>query len=295
MVLEVTDRLSNRPEQLVEFANILGRSEGRIRVFEEIYRGQKKTKTVDEIAKKLNLPNKTVLTHGKFLSTNHLCKQDGERGQTFYAKIAWVQSNKTKILELTKDPKKRANVPTKRNIKVNVENKKSPVLVPSSLVSIEHVQLEDIFAFREVKNHAPSGMLGDALTEDQFKLGVQKLCLESGVFKDWGGEQSDLYTSALQFTASKKLTAAFAFKGPGLKTKLTIAKMGKNGDQCPRLFQEPAQFFVVQHCREVASAVIDLVHTHAALKSVYLNQRVYFSVWDGQASKRLVEAYPSAF
>ena len=58
LVLEVTDRLSNRPEQLVEFANILGRSEGRIRVFEEIYRGQKK-KTVDEIAKKLNLPNKT--------------------------------------------------------------------------------------------------------------------------------------------------------------------------------------------------------------------------------------------
>jgi len=117
---------------------------------------------------------------------------------------------------------------------------------------------------------------------------------EEGEFKDWGGETSDLYSSKLIYKG-KRQKVAFAFKGPALRTKLTIAKMGKNGDQCPRLFQEPADIFVVQHCREIDSAVHKLVETHAELKSIYSNREIFYCLIDGQDSKRLVEAYPCEF
>jgi len=114
------------------------------------------------------------------------------------------------------------------------------------------------------------------------------------VFKDWGGERSDLYSTRLRI-GGKRVAAAFAFKGPGQRGKLVVSRMGKNGDQAPRLFQEDADAFFVQHCGEIDSSVIDLLRSLAVAKSVTTGARIYYGVIDGQDSIRIRLAYPNVF
>jgi hypothetical protein len=45
-------------------------------------------------------------------------------------------------------------------------------------------------------------------------------------------------------------------KGPGTKGTLTIAKCGKHGDQIQRLFQSPAELFVIQYIGEIHERVV---------------------------------------
>jgi hypothetical protein len=65
--------------------------------------------------------------------------------------------------------------------------------------------------------------------------------------KDWSGEQSDLFISALKVDG-EPYAAAFAFKGPAKFKPMTLAELGKNGDQVVRLYAEPADILVLQHC-----------------------------------------------
>ena len=46
-------------------------------------------------------------------------------------------------------------------------------------------------------------------------------------------------------------------KGRAKPKKLTVADLGKNGDQISRLFSEPSDLVVLQHCDRVTSAVRD--------------------------------------
>src|SRR5437773_1881676 len=79
-----------------------------------------------------------------------------------------------------------------------------------------------------------------ALPEAKFKAGVHKLLGEPYVRRDWGGEKGDLHTTRVR-VRGKRVTAAFAFKGPGKKGVLTPAGMGKRGDQIANLFETDAQ------------------------------------------------------
>jgi hypothetical protein len=95
--------------------------------------------------------------------------------------------------------------------------------------------------------------------------------------------------------AGARRAAAFAFKGPGQPGRLTIARMGKNGDQGPRLFQEPAAVFIVQHWREIDPEVLSLLHSLAIARSATSGQPIWYGVIDGQDSDRIRLAYPDAF
>ena len=55
---------------------------------------------------------------------------------------------------------------------------------------------------------------------------MKRIIGETGRFKDWGGETSDLYTTRLRVGGGRK-AAAFGFKGKGLTGVLTPARMGK--------------------------------------------------------------------
>jgi hypothetical protein len=44
---------------------------------------------------------------------------------------------------------------------------------------------------------------------------------------------------------------------------MTIAALGKNGDQIDRLFTEPAQLLVIQHCHEIRPAVTGMLDAYA--------------------------------
>ena len=65
MTLPVADRSSNKPEQIVHAAEVLGRSPQRIAVFTAIYRGGKQVKTVSELVQATNLKRQRVLDLGK--------------------------------------------------------------------------------------------------------------------------------------------------------------------------------------------------------------------------------------
>jgi hypothetical protein len=108
--------------------------------------------------------------------------------------------------------------------------------------------------------------------------------------KDWGGEVNDFYTANLVLNGARRSTA-FLLKGNGLKrAEMTIRDCGKNGDQIVRLFQSPAEIFVIQYVGPIAEAVVHDVHSKTvARRSEGANAN--YLVIDGQDTARLLYAY----
>ncbi|MER5338716.1 hypothetical protein [Micromonospora sp. NPDC002717] len=98
--------------------------------------------------------------------------------------------------------------------------------------------------------------------EDTVKRAFAELLGEPYVPKDWGGERSDLYTSRL-FARGRQLSAAWLFKGPGFPRAMDVKALGKNGDQIDRLFTEPAELLVLQHCHQIKPSVVGMMDAYA--------------------------------
>jgi hypothetical protein len=98
--------------------------------------------------------------------------------------------------------------------------------------------------------------------EDTVKRAFAGLIGESYVSKDWGGERSDLYTSRV-FARGRQVSAAWLFKGPGYPRAMDVKALGKNGDQIDRLFTEPAELLVLQHCHQIKPSVVGMMDTYA--------------------------------
>jgi len=108
--------------------------------------------------------------------------------------------------------------------------------------------------------------------------------------RDWGGETNDLYTANLVLNGRRRSTA-FLLKGCGLRAReMRISDCGKNGDQIVRLFQSPAELFVLQYVGPVSDAVIE----DALGKTLQRRSQGFdanFLVIDGQDTARLLVAY----
>ncbi len=180
---------------------------------------------------------------------------------------------------VTDSPRKLEKLATKRRPSFSVLPQK--VLVPTIGARVTRITVDDIGSFSAVRKTKPTGNLPPDLSEEEFKHGVQAIIGEPGEFEDWGGEKSDLFSTRLRIK-SKRVAAAFAFKGPGLKGRLVIGRMGKNGDQMPRLFQEEADVFLVQHWREIDPSVLDLMRSLAVAKSVTTGREIWYGTIDGQ-------------
>lgn len=98
--------------------------------------------------------------------------------------------------------------------------------------------------------------------EDTVKRAFAELIGESYVPKDWGGERSDLYTSRM-FAHGRQVSAAWLFKGPGYPRAMDVKALGKNGDQIDRLFTEPAELLVLQHCHQIKPSVVGMMDAYA--------------------------------
>lgn len=289
--IEVSDSLSNAEEQIERAARVIGRGAGRRRVFEAIYHHKSKVKTVGEIAERTRLKRIRVLQEGGYLARRGIVRQTRKKNDTAYEKIDFFHAHKRQILVLAGDPRKLATLPTKRK---TVHALPTYVSIPSAGAKIYRITVDDIDSFSKVRKIGYSGSLPASLSEARFKRGVQKTIGEPGKFKDWGGETSDLYTTRLRIKG-KRHAAAFAFKGPGQRGPLVPGRMGKNGDQLQRLFEEDADVFIVQHWREIKPSVIDLMRRLAVAKSVSTGQPIWYGVVDGQDSERLRAAYSSKF
>jgi hypothetical protein len=125
-----------------------------------------------------------------------------------------------------------------------------------------------------------------AIPEARVKQAFADVIGEPTVPKDWGGEQSDLFTTRLIFHG-QRVSTAFALKGPAKFKPMTMADLGKNGDQIGRLFTEPADLLVLQHCHEVTSAVRTAMRAFAQRMG---DLRLY-CVIDGYDTLQILQAY----
>lgn len=98
--------------------------------------------------------------------------------------------------------------------------------------------------------------------EDTVKRAFARLIGESYVPKDWGGERSDLYTSRV-FARGRQMSTAWLFKGPGHPRAMDVKALGKNGDQIDRLFTEPAELLVLQHCHQIKPSVVGMMDAYS--------------------------------
>lgn len=123
-------------------------------------------------------------------------------------------------------------------------------------------------------------------SEEQIKTWFAEIINEENVPKDWGGEYSDLYTTHIHLRG-KRLHAAFTFKGPSKFHPMKMNDLGKNGDQIVRLFQEPANILILQHCHYISAAVS---HTMEAFASRMYMPR-YYCLLDGIDTLRILRGY----
>ena len=99
--------------------------------------------------------------------------------------------------------------------------------------------------------------------EEVVKHAFAEIVGEPFVPKDWGGEKSDLSTSRLS-VGGLPTSAAFIFKGPSVPGPMHLSKMGKNGDQLVRAFDEPVELVVVQHCNQITNPVVRVAEALAS-------------------------------
>jgi hypothetical protein len=157
--------------------------------------------------------------------------------------------------------------------------------------------VEDIDSFQNVRDvnwsEVASFLDKDGvlqLAEDTIQQGIEQILDEVFHKKDWGGEINDLYSSQVR-VSGKRVATAFMLKGNGLrKAEMRLGDCGKNGDQIQRLFNSPAQLFVVQFVGQVGEDVITDVHRNVELLRLKDKPGNYL-IMNGQDTARVLFAY----
>jgi len=293
MPIKVADIRANLNENIVHAAKTVGRSKDRRKVFEAIYKGKRRVKTVDEIAKITKLSRVRVLQEGGTLSANQIVEKTKKDNQTAYKKDETYTHHKRKILSILDNPDSVNKYPTKQSPRVSTTTYK--IVVPGKKSRIKAVTVDDIDSFnkvRKVANIDSSLQLGK-VPESKIKAGFKKIIGEAHEFKDWGGEKNDLYTNKIRYKG-KRRTAAFALKGKATKGTLTPNKMGKNGDQISRLVGSSAELFLVVYHGKVDESIASQLEAFALAKSIS-GATIYYGIIDGDDLNRLFQAYRTCF
>jgi hypothetical protein len=158
----------------------------------------------------------------------------------------------------------------------------------------ELIPIDAIDSFRRAAEVSPQSVAAIsrplALPERDVKRLVAEIIGEPYVAADWGGEADDLSSDRV-LLGGRRVATSFIFKGPGEKGTLTLAKMGRNGDQLDRMLSQPADLFVIQHCEAVSTAVRRHLRRGIIALRATGNKRAVGSVWDGSDCARLFVAH----
>jgi len=293
MTIETSDIRSNPNEQIAHAAKVIGRSEARRKVFEEIHRGKKRIKTVDEIVEKTGLERIRVLQEARYLCNNRIIKRRKVNGKLAYEKDDFYAQNKKLILRLAGDKRALEKYPTKRNPRAATVLINLPV--PRKAIDVKQLSIDDIDSFERVTSIQLAPDVKEVpLLENEFQKGLQQILGEQGEFNDWGGENDDLFSTRLILNG-KRINVAFGLKGRGTRGKLTPKKMGKQGDQIQRLFRTQADVFLIQYWKQIDQSVLEQMKLFAIAKSVLNGNRIYYGLIDGQDTLRIIQAYKECF
>lgn len=287
----VSDARATRHELIENAVSAIGSSLLKRRVFGAIYYHKSRIKSADQVAKMAKLPRIRVLQVANALAGRQLFGKVFRKGeQIAYEQDPIYQSVKQEIFRQLDSRERRESFPTRRTPKASivVTVRQSKRAVKASFITVDDI--ESFQKVRRIKFVARSM----PLSEERFKLGLQRIIGEDGVFKDWGGEQNDLFSTWLRLDG-KRRRVAFALKGPGARGKMTLRHLGKNADQIQRLFKSPADIFLVQHHDEIDQMVVGEMQTHARDLARKEERLVWYGVIDGKDSRRLVAAYSDAF
>lgn len=169
-------------------------------------------------------------------------------------------------------------------------------VIHSALSAKGRLHIDDIDSFAEVRNVLPNAVsqfLTDGkieVLEDSVKRAIEEILHVPFHHKDCPNELDDIYTANVIVNGSRRPTA-FMLKGRGIRKKeMTIADCGKNGDQLVRLFDAPADLFVVQFVGRISEMVIKDVEDKIAALRQY-GKYAQFLIVDGQDTARLLLAY----
>ena len=260
------------------------RAKQRQSVFEAIYKGQQQEKSVQAIMVTTNLTQIRVLNEAKKLGP---LVEKVKRG---FRKKKELASHYKKILSLARDKKKLEKVHTKVSPKIQRNGVTVKVNFAAPAANATLITIDDIDSFSSAKKAKPLKPIREELIKNAFA----RIAGDRGKFKDWGGEKSDLYTNKLRVKGMRR-AVAIAFKGRGTSGKLVPAKMGVNGDQLDRLFDEPADVFLVVYCGQIASSIVSQMQAFAIAKKALAGQKVYFGVIDADDLGRIAAGYPNEF
>ncbi len=284
--LPVSDVLSNLNDQLATAARIVGRSKHRQAIFRIVYHGPKQIKTIKEIALAVGISEMHVLKEGGKMAGLLL-----EKVPNGYKKKKEFATRYKTILTMARDKKKLDRLPTKTSPKTNSNNRRVVISFPRSAQNARLITIDHIDSFSKIGSQSRNGM--QAISEKTIKKAFAKIIGERGSFKDWGGEKSDLYTTRIRLKG-KRIATAIAFKGKATSGKLVPGKMGKNGDQINRLFEEPAELFLIVYGGQIDSSIISQMQAFAVGKAMS-GRKIYYGVIDGTDLGRLASAYSKFF
>jgi len=154
------------------------------------------------------------------------------------------------------------------------------------------IGIDEIDSFNkvvEVDTKSIQNLVPLSIREEEVKEMFQQIIGEPFTQKDWPGERSDLFTTHVKFRGRRE-PAAFIFKGKAfIKQPLTIADLGKRGDQIIRLFTEPAKVYFLQCNGSIDSQVYDMMKTYAERKA--RQEEIFYCIVDGVDTARVLVAY----
>ena len=278
--LPVSDLLSNHNDQLATAARLLGKSQVRIKIFEAVYKGKKEIKSIDEIKASTGFSQIHILKEGGKLAG--LLFEKVPKG---YKKIKLFSPRYTEIIKLAKNRTKLETLPTKISTPGAKQN--ISIQFPKIAQNAQYLSISDATSFEKVKNSSHVDV--KKMKECEIKELFKKILNEQGNFKDWGGEKSDLFSTRMKIK-SQRLRCAIAFKGRGTKGKLVPKKMGKNGDQIGRLFDEPANVYFIVYNGQIDSSIISQMQAFAIAKAIS-GHKIYYGFVDESDLGLLVSAY----
>jgi hypothetical protein len=296
MTIQQTSEFSATSEETIQkISTELSTSDRKYRVFMAIYSGGNKPKNAAALATITGLSEMVVLQLATPMAHQQYFEKLKHNGLVAFRKHPHINAVRHTILRLAKSPKKLGQHVSSRTPRQTIL-----VQVDSRMrteVSVREIFIDDVEEFKLVRKLKPSrlpNLVPARLPEKRFKYGVASILGNKGKFQDWGGEKNDLYTSNVTIGGQRK-TTAFAFKGPGTSPPLTIAKLGKNGDQIPRLFLTTADVFLVQFEGQIDEVVRSEMVTHAFRKSHETQKEVLYGLIELEDSHRLRACYASHF
>lgn len=167
----------------------------------------------------------------------------------------------------------------------------SSIAMPSPFMTTLELRPEEIEQFAGMdETWFPSEAESKRMTmvpEETIKELICRLLGEHSVPRDWGGEESDVLSANL-VVDGRRHVGAFLLKGPARFHPMKPTDLGKNGDQLYRLFNIPAQIYVIQHCHAIGAAVRKQAEAFALARSFVAPCQIVFM--DGLTTARLLRA-----